>query len=565
MSGDLSRRPVLLVSIAAQGSRDDVARQLERRYAADYRILAVPADHGAATLDRLAAAGDTVALLLADDPEPGSSERSLFAKARRLFPDVRRGRVIERGAWADLAVTRSILQAMGEGLIDYYVLRPGPPPDESFHRSVIEFLIDWWRASGGRQDVVLVADDTSPRTHQLRSLLARNGVFFRHLLPDTEDARNLLADRGERFDGSPLLVLADGRVLADPSNTEVLSAYGLTTDLPPEQPVDLAVVGAGPGGLAAAVYGSSEGLRTVVLEREAIGGQAGSSSLIRNYLGFSRGVSGSELAQRAFQQAWVFGTHFAHGREVTGMSVDGLFRLQVAPGEELLARAVVLATGVSYRRLDLGELSRFVGTSVFYGASAVEARAQSGRIVHVIGGGNSAGQAALHLARYAMDVSIIVRGEGLAESMSAYLIAELAAAGVHVLTQRKLVGGGASSGSGRMDRIVLRHRVTGEEETVRSDAVFITIGAAPHTKWLDPAVLRDKWGFVLTGTDVAESGSWPLQRNPGQFESSVPGFFAIGDVRRGSVKRVANAVGEGSAVLSAVHAYLAEAAAESRG
>jgi thioredoxin reductase (NADPH) len=560
MSGD-HRRPVILVSIGAQGTRDDVARQLERRYAADYRILAVPADHGSATLDRLAEAGDTLALLLADDPEPGASDHSLFAKARRLFPDVRRGRVIERGAWADLTVTRSVLQAMSEGLIDYYVLRPGPPPDESFHRSVIEFLIDWWRASGGRQDVVIVAQDHQPRTHELRSLFSRNGVYSRHLLPDSEEGQRVLAERGEQFGGAPVVVLGDGRVLTNPTNTEVLSAYGLTTHLPDEQPVDLAVVGAGPAGLAAAVYGASEGLRTVVLEREAIGGQAGSSSLIRNYLGFSRGVSGAELAQRAFQQAWVFGAHFAHGREVTGMTVDRLFRLQVAPGEELLARSVILATGVSYRRLELGELSPFVGSSVFYGASAVEARAQTGRTVHVVGGGNSAGQAALHLARYARDVSIIVRGEGLAESMSAYLINELQAAGVRVLTQRKLVGGGSSTSSGRMDHIVLQHRTTGEQETVASDAVFITIGAAPHTGWLDPAVLRDKWGFVLTGTDVAESGSWPLQRNPGPFESSVPGFFAVGDVRRGSVKRVANSVGEGSAVMSAVHAYLAEEAA----
>ena len=551
-------RPVILVSVSAADTRADVAGQLERRYSADYRIVALGgAEEGAAELDRLAAAGEQVALLLADDGRGGDA--SLFAHVRRLFPDSRRGRVIEWGAWADSAVTRSVLDAMGDGLIEYYVLRPGPVPDESFHRSVIEFLIDWARATGGRQDVAVVGDDASPRTHELRALLARNGISHRWLPPGSDEARTLLGGTGDA--GGPSVVLRDGRVLADPTNTDVLAAYGLTTGLPQEQPVDLAIVGAGPGGLAAAVYAASEGLRTVVLERDAIGGQAGSSSLIRNYLGFSRGVSGSELAQRAFQQAWLFGAHFAHTREVIGMTLDEHFRLSVAPGEELVARAVVLATGVSYRRLELGDLSAFVGASVFYGASAVEARAQTGKVVHVVGGGNSAGQAALHLARYARDVSIIVRGEHLAESMSAYLIAELEAAGVHVLTQRRLVGGGSSSGSGRLDHIVLRSRATGEEEVLPSEAVFITIGAAPHTSWLDPAVKRDKWGFVLTGTDVIEAGGWPLARNPGTFESSLPGFFAIGDVRRGSVKRVANSVGEGSAVVSTVHAFLAEESA----
>src|SRR3954447_2570163 len=547
-------RPVILVSVSSADTRADVTGQLERRYSADYRIVAVDGTEEAGPeLDRLPAAGEQVALLLADDAEPG--ERSLFVRVRRLFPDARRGRVIEWGAWGDPAVAGSVLQAMGDGLIEDYVLRPGPGPDESFHRSIIEFLIEWARATGGRQDVAVIGDDASPRTHELRSLLGRNAISHRYLEPGSDEARRLLGGVGDL--GSPAVVLRDGRVLADPSNTDVLAAYGLTTWLPVEQPIDLAIVGGGPAGLAAAVYAASEGLSTVLLERDAIGGQAGSSSLIRNYLGFSRGVSGSELAQRAFQQAWLFGAHFAHTREVVGMEVDEHFRLSVAPGEQLVARSVILASGVSYRRLDLGDLSAFVGASVFYGASAVEARAQTGRVVHVVGGGNSAGQAALHLARHAPDASIIVRGEHLAESMSAYLIAELMAAGVHVLTSRRLVGGGSSTG-GRLDHIVLRSRTGGEEEVVPSEAVFITIGAAPHTGWLNPAVTRDKWGFVLTGTDVVEAGGWPLGRNPAPFESSVPGFFAVGDARRGSVKRVANSVGEGSAVVSSVHAFLAE-------
>ncbi|BDZ46059.1 hypothetical protein GCM10025866_19680 [Naasia aerilata] len=410
MASGEETRPAILVAGVSEGMRADVLRELERRYAADYRILSVATPEAADRLRELAAKGERLALLLADDPQPGSSPTSVFAAARRLFPEGRRGRLIEWGGWADPDVTRTVLAAMGEGLIEYYVLRPGPSPDESFHRSVIEFLLEWMRTVGGRRDLTLVGEDTQPRTHQLRSLVARSGVSSRYVDPSTEAGRAVLAAEHLEYAGVPLVRLGDGRVLSDPTNTELFAAYGLSTELPAEQPVDVAIVGAGPGGLAAAVYAASEGLATLVLERDAVGGQAGSSSLIRNYLGFSRGVSGTELAQRAYQQAWVFGARFAQTREVTGMTIGDVFRLRVDGGEELRARTVVLATGVSYRRLDLGSLSPFVGASVFYGASAVEARGQAGRTVHVIGGGNSAGQAALHLARYAADVSIVVRG-----------------------------------------------------------------------------------------------------------------------------------------------------------
>ncbi len=328
----------------------------------------------------------------------------------------------------------------------------------------------------------------------------------------------------------------------------------------PEDPVELAIVGAGPGGLAAAVYAASEGLNTLVLEGESIGGQAGSSSLIRNYLGFSRGVSGSELAQRAYQQAWTFGARFAHTRRVIGMNLaDGGFELHVDGGEVVRSRAVVLASGVSYRRLAAPGLRRFVGASVFYGASSVEARAQTGRSVLVVGGGNSAGQAALHLARYAKSVSLVVRGPSLAESMSRYLIDQLDAAGVGLITGTRVVDAGAHE-SDRLDHVVLERTDSGEKLEVPAEAVFITIGARPHTEWLAPEVLRDQWGSVITGADVLSEGgrrAWlGGDGGPSQFESSVPGFFAVGDVRRGSVKRVASAVGEGSVAISAVHAHL---------
>jgi thioredoxin reductase len=458
---------------------------------------------------------------------------------------------------------------MARVLIDYYIVLPTHSPDEYFHRAVTEFLLEWTQASGeGANFLTVIGDDAQPRTHEMRSLLSRGGVPHRYLPPEAPEVAELLEGSGVTYTGVPLVRLGDGDVLVAPSNAELAQSYGLTTELP-DRVVDLAIVGAGPGGLAAAVYAASEGLDTLVLEREAIGGQAGSSSLIRNYLGFARGISGANLAQRAYQQAWAFGAGFAHTREVVGMRIDdGLFRLAVAPDSEVRARAVVLVTGVSYRRLNVPDLDPFVGAAVFYGASAVEAKAQAGHIVHVVGGGNSAGQAALHLARYAQDVSIIVRSATLAESMSRYLIDQLEAAGVHIITQAKVVGGGSSEArngrSPRLDHIIVRDRVTNEDTRVRSDALFVTIGAAPHTSWLADEVLRDQWGYVLTGNDVLVEGgrrAWSRERPPGPLESSVPGFFAVGDVRRGSVKRVASAVGEGSVVISAVHAHLAEAAA----
>ena len=495
MATSAAQKPIVLVAIESSDTRASVVGELERRIGADYVVVSPDSLADAAAVVERARTDDTpVALLISDD-----SSAQLFVEARRRHPDVRRALVIEWGAWADTATADAVLRLMSAGSIDYYVVRPRSSPDEYFHHSIAEFLLDHQRATGDQQ-----ADLTTIR-----------------------------------------------------GDAELARARGLSTRLPTER-VDLAIVGAGPGGLAAAVYGASEGLSTVVVERTAVGGQAGTSSLIRNYLGFARGVSGAELADRAYQQAWSFGPRFAVAREVTGLTeVDGSFVLEVGPDEILAAGAVVLATGVSYRRLSLPGLSRYLGTSVFYGVSAVEARAQTGRVVYVVGGGNSAGQAALHLARYAASVSLVVRGATLADSMSRYLIDELEAGGVGIVTESKVVGG---AGEGRLEWIMLRDRVTGVESTVRCDALFVTIGAAPHTDWLPPEVLRDQWGYVLVGADILTEGgrrAWPHERNPGALESSLPGFFAVGDVRRGSVKRVASAVGEGSVVVSSVHAHLA--------
>ncbi|SDJ98952.1 thioredoxin reductase (NADPH) [Cryobacterium psychrotolerans] len=558
------QRPVILLSIGEAGARASVRGELERRYSADYGITeSGTAARDGEALREAANRGEQVALLLADDPRLLPGGETVFAEARRLFPDIRRGLLINWGAWADRETAESVLQLMATGQIDYYVIRPWQSPDEYFHRTVTEFLLEWERAIGLRpREVTVIGDDAQPRVHDLRSVLARGGVPHAYAAPDSDDGRRMLAESGAEYAGVPLVWVRGGRILSDPSYAELAQAYGLTTELPEAAEVDVAIVGAGPAGLAAAVYAASEGLRTFVTERESIGGQAGSSSLIRNYLGFARGISGSELAARAYQQAWVFGAGFAHSRDVVGLQADDVaFRITVAPGEVLRARSVVIAAGVSYRRLAVPELAEHVGVSVFYGASAVEARAQAGKAVHVVGGGNSAGQAALHLARYARSVTLLVRGLTLAESMSRYLIDQMEAAGVRVETHVEVVGGGPS---GRLDHLVLRDRATGVDRVVPSDALFVLIGAAPHTEWLPESVVRDRWGYILTGADVlAEGGrrAWPHEREPGALESSLPGVFAVGDVRRGSVKRVASAVGEGSVVVSSVHEYLARAGA----
>ena len=557
-------KPVLLVAAEDDAARTTVVRELERRYTADYRIEAVPKhDDALAAIARISDEGGVIALVLADERTAMGDGGTVFTAARRAFPDVRRGLLIEWGSWGERGTRDRVLELMATGQIEYYVIRPWHSPDEYFHRTVTEFLLEWERSIGVRpREVTVIGDQALARTHELRSLLARGGVPHTWLPPDGEQAETRLAALGEAPDPAiPIVVLLDGRVLRDPDNAELASAYGLETALEGPHSADVVVVGAGPAGLAAAVYAASEGLDVLVVEREAIGGQAGTSSLIRNYLGFSRGISGSELAQRAYQQAWVFGARFAHAREAVALRVEGDgYVVEVAPGDEVTCRAVVLATGVSYRRIGVPELEALEGAGVFYGASAVEAQGMSGKVVHVIGGGNSAGQAALHLARYASSVTLLVRGPTLADSMSQYLIDQLEAQGVEVRTGVEVVGGG---GDGVLERIVVRDRATDAAGEERCDGLFVLIGASPRTDWLPPEVLRDRWGYVLTGPSVIEEGgrrAWPLDREPAPHETSLPGVFAVGDVRRASVKRVASAVGEGSVVVSSVHQRLAELA-----
>jgi thioredoxin reductase (NADPH) len=409
--------------------------------------------------------------------------------------------------------------------------------------------------------VTVVGERWAARSYEFRDLMERNGIRGAFLDVDSPEGRALL-ERVGRPDGPfPVVVRFDGLVLTNPTNRETAEAMGGNQGFR-ENPrsYDLAVVGAGPAGLSAAVYAASEGLRTVFLEREAIGGQAGTSSLIRNYLGFPFGVSGAELAARAVEQAWAFGAEIAVMHVVTGLRAEGRDRiLTLMDGSEVTARAVVLATGASYQRLDVPGLDALVGAGVFYGGGVTEAQALEGRRVYVAGGGNSAGQAALHLAKYAERVTMVVRGAGLAASMSDYLVKEIEARpNIEVRLHTRVVG---CSGERRLDGLTLHDSSSGETWSAPAAALFLLLGARPHTAWLPDEVLRDDHGFVLTGPDV-DAVAGPMPGRPRLLlETSMPGVFAAGDVRHGSVKRVASAVGEGGIAIQLVHQYLAEPSA----
>jgi thioredoxin reductase (NADPH) len=559
---DPARRPAGRAAIVAvdddAGALARVRRELERRYAADYDLVCTDSPEVArAALERIAGAGGEVALVLADQWMPGTTGTELLQEARRRFPLVKRGLLVDWGAWGDPRTREAILRAMALGRIDYYVLKPWRSPDELFHRTVAEFVHEWSRTrGGGPQEVTVVGPMRGARSAAVRSFLARNGIPHAFLAADSPEGGEMLATLGHAGEDRPVVGFLDGPVLVDPGPQAMAAALGLVTKLERSR-YDVAVVGAGPAGLAAAVYGASEGLDTLVIEREALGGQAGTSSMIRNYLGFARGIPGAELAMRAYQQAWVFGATFLMTHDVEGLDREGGdLVVRTAGGDEVRAGAMVLATGISYRRLGIPELDALTGAGVFYGASASEASAFEGEDVYLVGGGNSAGQAALHLARHARSVVLVVRAQTLADSMSHYLIEAIGAApNVVVRPRTEVIGGG---GDGRLEHLVLRERDSGRTERVPLAALFVLIGAVPRTDWLPPTVARDRWGFVLTGPDLMAAGApWPLERPPFALETSLPGLFAAGDVRHGSVKRVASAVGEGAIAIKQVHDRLA--------
>jgi thioredoxin reductase (NADPH) len=448
---------------------------------------------------------------------------------------------------------------MALGLSDSYLPAPGSPGDEAFHRGISELLEEWsYSNSPAMPAVHIIGREHSQRTHQLRDLLGRNSIPYQFHEADTPDGEGWLGQAGQDA-VLPVIALYNGETLTDPTNEQIAAAFGLAAL--PNDIVDVAIIGAGPAGLSTAVYTASEGLATVLLEREAIGGQAGSSSLIRNYLGFPRGISGANLATRAFEQAWRFGAMTSVAGPVTGFAPTTTgYTLDIGDGAHVQARAVVIATGVTYRRLSVPGLDRLAGAGVFYGAIASESSALQGQHVFIAGAANSAGQAAINLARHARQVTVVARGDSLALHMSHYLIDEIAAtANIDVRTNTEVTG---AEGDATLETLILTHNKTGVSETVAASALIVLIGAVPHTDWLPPTVTRDHNGFIITGDDLTQATQIghgrPPRHSPLPLETNMPGVFAAGDVRYGSVKRVASAVGEGSIVGSLVSRYLLE-------
>jgi len=545
-----------LLAVDADSALGHVERELRGRYAGSYRVICTPSpDEAFAILTQLSDAGEEVALVLAGQWLSETTGGELLVRAHQLHPHAKRGLLVAWGEWGHRPTAQAIFDSMALGQIDYYVLRPAASPDEVFHHAISSFLLEWATARRiAPHTIRVVGEARAGRAYELRDVLQRCAIPHAFYLSESRQGRLVLAKAGlgEKL---PLMILPDGQVLSDPTNMEIADATHATID-PDRDDFDVVIVGAGPAGLSAAVYGASEGLDTLVVDEGGIGGQATSSSLIRNYLGFPRGVSGSRLAQQAYQQAWVFGANFAFMHRVSGLRpVRDRLVVSLSDDRRVSARAVVLATGAAYLRLGVPALEALNGAGVFYGGPASEAHAMAGKDAYIVGGANSAAQAALHLARYSRRVTLVVRAQSLGAGMSRYLVDEVEAApNVEVRAGTDVVGGGGDS---RLQYLVLRKGATGEHETVAADGLFVLIGARPRTDWLPEQIARDRQGFLLTGADLADDHRWPLERRPSLLETSMPGVFASGDVRHGSVKRVASAVGEGSIAIQLVHSLFA--------
>jgi thioredoxin reductase (NADPH) len=531
-----------------------VARDVRRRYGDRYRVVrASSGDEGLEALREIKLRGDQVALLLADYRMPQMNGIEFLESAMDLFPRARR---VLLTAYAD---TDAAIDAINLVDVDHYLLKPWHPPEEKLY-PVLDGLLDSWLADPDAPvgETRIVGHRWSAPSYVAREFLARNLVPYRWLLSDEPEGQRLLTAAGVTEAELPLVVTADGKSLVMPTEQDLASNVGLSVT-PASEFYDLIVVGAGPAGLGAAVYGASEGLRTVLVERAATGGQAGQSSRIENYLGFPDGVSGAQLTDRARRQAVKFGAELLSTRDVIGLDVAGSARLvRFNDGTSIAAHAVVLATGVAYRRLAAPGCEDLTNRGIYYGSAATEAPACEGEEVYIVGGANSAGQAAMYFARYARGVHILIRGDDLRRSMSQYLIDQITANDkITVHPQTEVC---SAQGDGHLERLVLRDLGTGETREVDSSWLFVFIGAEPCTEWLGDTLTRDRLGFVLTGPDLLSEGRrparWSPPRDPFHLEASVPGVFAAGDVRATSVKRVASAVGEGAMAVSLVHRYL---------
>ena len=549
-------KPVLLVVDDDPQVLAAVRRDLRSRYREQYTVVSAGSGPEAlATEKELKSRGDALAMVISDQRMPGMLGGEVLAKTREVYPLARR---VLLTAYTDIDAA---IRAINEAHLDHYLSKPWDPPEDKLF-PVVDDLLDAWQAESLPEatGLRLVGHQWATRSHDVKDFLASNLVPYRWLDVERDaDARALLDAAGVGTDALPALFFEDGGVLTNPQPRQIAERLGRSLSAAFDV-YDLVVVGAGPAGLAAAVYGSSEGLRTLLLDRHAPGGQAGTSSRIENYLGFPAGVSGSELTRRAVAQAQRLGAEFLVPLEVTGVTVDGLYKhLALGDGRELITRTMLAATGMAYREHPAPGVAEHSGAGVYYGAATTEAPAFRGKRVLVVGGGNSAGQGAMHLARYAEDVQIVVRREDLKETMSQYLVEQIGKTpNIRLRSRAEIV---SVDGEGRVQRVTLRSLADGSCRAEETDAVFVFIGARPRSDWLPAGVLRDAKGFVLTGRDLmaaeAYARTWKEPREPLPLETSVPGVFAAGDVRAGAMNRVASAVGEGSMVVRLAHEYLA--------
>jgi thioredoxin reductase (NADPH) len=553
----MAAKPVILTVDDDPEVLRAVERDIRKEFGKDYRIIRASSGAEALTaLQQLKLRSDNVALFVVDQRMPEMTGVEFLAQAIKLYPDARK---VLLTAYAD---TSAAIQAINQIHLDNYLMKPWDPPEDNLY-PVLHDLLDQWQAAfvPPFEGLRLIGTQWSPQTHQVKDFLARNRLPYRWLdiERDAEAAEllKLMADTG-KLPETPVVLFPDGSALVRPTNVQIAEKVGLKTQ-PTQSFYDLAIVGAGPAGLAAAVYGTSEGLRVVLIEKEAPGGQAGTSSRIENYLGFPVGLSGSDLARRAVAQAERFGTEILTPKEAVSVRIEDQYRiLTMSDGTEISCHALMIATGVQYRYLEVPGCSDLIGAGVYYGAAMTEALAVKDQDVYIVGAGNSAGQAAMFFMRHAANVYMLVRGESLTKTMSSYLIDQIAATNnIHVLTQTEVK---AVYGSERLDGLTYVNRATGEEKTVNAAGLFIFIGAAPMTDWLAGVVERDQHGFIYTGADLIRDGKrpkgWKLDRDPYLLEASVPGIFVAGDVRHRSVKRVASAVGEGSIAVQFIHQYL---------
>ncbi len=572
VAADSSRKTAaILIVTSDERQRVSAVDHLRRRYQADYDIHAESST--TSTLQRLNTLRDDgrdLAIILVDCLLSDGKGVELLSQAQASHPNAMRALLVSRsGAYgADQALADEHARAVTLGEVHRIVLGPGSETDEQFNLALQELLYEWARQHRPRFEVIrIVGDRWSEASHAFRDHLQRGAIPYGFYEPDSPEGRTLL-ERAGASGPLPIAILHDGRVFVQPTAIEIVEALGMNAAKTAPSTVDVAVIGAGPAGLAAAVYAASEGLSVVVVEAEVFGGQAGTTSLIRNYLGFPNGLSGADLAQRAYEQAKSFGAQFLIARKAIDLRTDGderIVTLEEASGADphrplpvvpatvkVRSRAVVLATGVSYRRIGIESVDAFVGRGVFYGAATTEAPAMRGEEVFVVGGANSAGQAALHISRFAAKVTILVRGASLAQGMSDYLVRDIEASpNIAVRLNHEVAG---AHGDQRLRSLILRDRLLGSTEDVAATAVFILIGAAPRTAWLPSELERDDRGFILTGSRLSSTSSSGKEF---AFGTSLPGVFAVGDVRAGAAQRVASAVGEGSVAIRDVHEYLA--------